>query len=114
VRPACDPVIDWLLEGDPSIRWQTQGDLLGASECVVARERRKVATEGWGAELLARQARSGLWGGGLYSPKWISTTYTLLLLRDLGLPARHPRALKAYKLLLVGGLRRDGGINYGS
>ncbi len=51
--------------------------------------------------------------GGLYSPKWISTTYTMLMLRDLGLSANNRRARKACKLLLDGGLQRDGGINYG-
>ena len=51
--------------------------------------------------------------GGLYSPKWISTTYTMLLLRDFGLPANNGQARKACALLLDRGLQRDGGINYG-
>jgi hypothetical protein len=51
--------------------------------------------------------------GGLYSPKWISTTYTMLLLRDAGLPATNRQARKACGLLLDEGLQRDGGINYG-
>jgi hypothetical protein len=51
--------------------------------------------------------------GGLYSPKWISTTYTMLMLRDFGLPAGARQARKACTLLLDGGLQRDGGINYG-
>jgi hypothetical protein len=51
----------------------------------VASERALVAFEGWGARLLALQAVDGQWGGGAYSPKWTSTTYTLLLLRHLGL-----------------------------
>jgi hypothetical protein len=51
--------------------------------------------------------------GGLYSPKWISTTCTMLLLRDLGLPATNRHARKACALLLDRGLQRDGGINYG-
>lgn len=79
-------VTTWLLEGDPSIRWQVMRDLTGEPEEVVAAERARVATEGWGARLLALQAPDGQWGGGTYSPKWVSTTYTLLLLRLLGLP----------------------------
>ena len=51
---------------------------------------------------------------GLYTPKWISTTYTMLLLRDFGLPAKNPQARKACRLLLEGGLQPDGGINYGA
>jgi hypothetical protein len=104
-------VIEWLLEGDASIRWQVRRDLLDDPPQLAAEERRLVAVSGWGAQLLARQAPDGTWGGGLYSPKWTSTTYTLLLLRDLGLPAGHPQALRGCSLLLERGLYTDGGIN---
>jgi len=119
VRPRTDGAIQWLLDGDPAIRWQTLRDLVGAAERTVERERRKVARDGWGARLLARQDPEGTWAGGLssdgglYSPKWTSTTYTMLLLRDFGLPANNRQARKACTLLLDGGLQRDGGINYG-
>ena len=109
-----DRVIEWLLEGDPAIRWQVLRDLVGASERVVARERRKIARDGWGARLVAKQDPEGTWGGGLYSPKWISTNYTMLLLRDFGLAATNRQARKACKLLLDRGLQPDGGINYGT
>jgi hypothetical protein len=111
--------IQWLLDGDPSIRWQVLRDLFGAGASAVERERRKVAREGWGARLLARQDAGGTWAGGqsssggLYSPKWTSTTYTMLLLRDLGLAADNRQARSACALLLERGLRADGGINYG-
>src|SRR5438876_7423671 len=117
LRP--DKTIQWLLEGDPAIRWQTLRDLVGAKPCIVERERSKVAREGWGARLVARQDAEGTWAGGLssdgglYSPKWISTTYTMLLLRDFGLPASNRQARRACALLLDRGLQRDGGINYG-
>ena len=78
-------VTEWLLDSDPAIRWQVMRDLTGEPADVVAAERARVATEGWGARLLALQGDDGQWGGGTYSPKWISTTYTLLLLRLLGL-----------------------------
>src|SRR5437899_10557542 len=119
LRPRNEGVIHWLLDGDSAIRWQTLRDLVGAAESTVNRERRKVARDGWGARLLARQDPEGTWAsglasdGGLYSPKWISTTYTMLLLRDFGLPANNRQARKACTLLLDGGLQRDGGINYG-
>ena len=77
-------VLDWLLDSDPAIRWQVMRDLTDEPTSRVATERAKVAGEGWGARLLALQADDGQWGGGVYSPKWISTTYTLLLLRHLG------------------------------
>ena len=47
-------VIDWLLESDPSIRWQVMRDLIGASAREVAADRARVATEGVGARLLAQ------------------------------------------------------------
>lgn len=114
-----EAAIRWLLAGDPAIRWQTLRDLVGAPDRAVERERRRVARHGWGARLLARQDSAGTWAGGLsgdgglYSPKWTSTTYTMLLLRDLGLPTTDRRARKACALLLDQGLQRDGGIAYG-
>jgi hypothetical protein len=117
--PRTDGAIEWLLAGDPAIRWQTLRDLAGAADHIVGRERTKVVRDGWGARLLARQDPRGTWAGGLssdgglYSPKWTSTTYTMLLLRDFGLPANNRQARKACKLLLDRGLQRDGGINYG-
>jgi hypothetical protein len=86
-------LVAWLLEGDPSIRWRVHRDLIGSSESTVRAERSKVATEGWGAKLLSLQSPDGGWGGGDYSPKWISTTYTLLQLLWLGLPPGNPAAL---------------------
>ncbi len=112
-------VIEWLLDGDPAIRWQVLQDLIGAEERAIARERQSIARDGWGARLLLKQDPEGTWAGGqssdggLYSPKWISTTYTMLLLRDFGLPPSNRQARKACRLLLDQGLRRDGGINYG-
>ncbi len=85
-------VLDWLLAGDPAIRWQVMADLLDADDESVSAERARVATEGWGARLLAEQDPDGLWDGGLYTPKWTSTTYTLLLLHWLGLSPGHPQA----------------------
>ena len=119
MRPQTDGAIQWLLAGDPAIRWQTLRDLVGAAEHTVLREQRKVARAGWGARLLAKQDPEGTWAGGLssdgglYHPKWISTTYTMLLLRDFGLPATNRQARRACALLLDQGLQRDGGINYG-
>jgi hypothetical protein len=119
VTRGTDAVTRWLLDGDPAIRWRVLRDVVGAAERTVERERRRVAREGWGARLLARQDPDGRWAGGrssdsgLYSPKWISTTYTMLLLRDFGLPVNNPRARRACTLLLDEGLERDGGINYG-
>lgn len=116
---AVNGTMGWLLAGDSAIRWQVLRDLVGASQRAVERERSRVARVGWGARLLARQDPAGTWAGGkssdsgLYSPKWISTTYTMLLLRDFGLAPDNRQARKACALLLDRGLQRDGGINYG-
>ena len=114
VRERTDGAIRWLLDGDPAIRWQALRDIVGAPERTVARERARVARDGWGARLLARQDPEGTWARGLYSPKWISTTYSMLLLRDFGLPSGNRQAKRACAVLLDQGLRRDGGIHYGA
>ena len=164
-------VIDWLLDSDPSIRWQVMRDLTAESAEAVAAERSQVATEGWGARLLALQGPDGQWGRnvlpsdvpheglpdvatrkllrdlqqvsleelsgfldidlatvtswengepdsgdersekyrgvvkwmvdsiGTYSPPWISTTYTLLLLREMGLDPGSDQARRAVTLV---------------
>jgi hypothetical protein len=110
---ASPTLVAWLLDGDPSVRWQVLRDLLGAPEEEVAVERARVATSGWGARLLALQDADGRWAGGLYSAKWISTTYTLLLLERLGLPGSDPRAHVGCQLLWDGAARHDGGLTFG-
>ena len=66
--PAPNDVIDWLMHGDPSVRWQVQRDLLAAPRKTWEAERARVATEGWGARLLDAHDRGGKWRGGLYAP----------------------------------------------
>lgn len=79
-------VIHWLLDSDPSIRWQVKRDLTGESDEHVAAERSRVAVEGWGARLLSLQEPDGDWGGGPWVfQSWASTMETLMQLRDMGL-----------------------------
>ena len=104
--------LKWLLAGDPAIRWQALRDLKGAAERTVRREQRRVAETGWGARLLSLQDADGRWGGGIYTPKWTSTTYTMVLLRSLGLRSGHPQAMRACRVLLDAGFWHDGGINF--
>jgi hypothetical protein len=77
-------VVDWLLNSDPAIRWQVLRDLTDAPVDEIATERARIATEGWGAKLLASQSIDGYWGVGAANPEWV-TLQTLLLLRDMGL-----------------------------
>jgi hypothetical protein len=88
-------VIDWLLDADPSIRWQVLRDLTDTPASVVAAERRRVADEGWGAALIDQQHPDGQWGDGIATPFWWSNMYTLVWLSDLGLDPASERARAA-------------------
>ncbi|MEA2644587.1 MAG: hypothetical protein QOG08_1613 [Chloroflexota bacterium] len=107
-------VVEWLLDSDPAIRWQVMRDLTDASEDDVTAESARVATEGWGARLLALQRQDGHWDKstparltsaeainwwkslpperqGTLFPEWTSTAWSLMLLRAFGLdPAGAP------------------------
>jgi hypothetical protein len=104
-------VLDWLLDSDPAIRWQVLRDLADAPPEVVAAERARVATEGWGARLLALQGGDGQWEGGALFPArwwtrsendelpegqpWTATAYSLVALRDFGADPRSPELRRA-------------------
>src|ERR671932_471577 len=107
-------VLEWLLDADPSVRWQALQDLADAPPEVVTPERARVATEGWGARLLALQGPDGQWDGGAYFPArsgddenaaddgsqlWTATAYSLLLLRDLGADPNDERMRRAVALV---------------
>jgi hypothetical protein len=98
-----DPLTTWLLDSDPALRWQVERDLLHQPEDVWAATRAKVATDGFGARLLALQDPDGQWAGGAFFPAdfdfddpraqeahgqpWTATTWTLSSLREWGLDA---------------------------
>ena len=87
-------VIEWLLNSDPSIRWQAMRDLNLAPAAEVPAERAKIATHGWGATLLAAQSEDGTWPGDPRFPEW-PTLRTLLLLHDMGLDPASEQAKRA-------------------
>jgi hypothetical protein len=92
-------VMQWLLDSDPSIRWQVMRDLTEEPDEFVAAERSRVASEGWGARLLDLQGPDGNWGYDIARPHWLSNLYTLLLLRDLGLDPTSTQARAAVGLV---------------
>ena len=92
-------VVEWLLDTDPAIRWQVMRDVTAAPEDAVVAERARVATEGWGAQLVALQGPDGQWGGGTYFPAWTATAWTLMQLRDLGLDPMSAAARRAVALV---------------
>lgn len=105
-------VIDWLLDSDPAIRWQVLRDLADAPAELVAAERARIATHGWGARLLGLEDEDGQWDGGALFPArrdsqsafgpgqpWSATAYSLLLLRDFGADPRIERIRRAVALV---------------
>jgi hypothetical protein len=98
-------VLEWLLDSDPAIRWQALRDLAAAPPEIVAAERARVATQGWGARLLALQGEDGQWEGGALFPArrarpgegqpWTATAYSLGLLQDFGVDPRHDTVRRA-------------------
>jgi len=94
-------VTTWLLESDPAIRWQAMRDLTDASPLTIAAERARVAREGLGAGILAGQRSDGSWRRA-DSPAWLSTLFTLLLLRATGVDAGEPTVESAMSRLETG------------
>jgi hypothetical protein len=84
----------WLLDSDPAIRWQVMRDLTDEAPGVIAAERSRVATEGWGAQLLAHQSPAGKWGGPKEDRGLLVTFNSLVVLKDLGLDPGSKRARK--------------------
>jgi hypothetical protein len=94
-------VLEWLLDSDPALRWQVERDLAGAPAAMWEATRARVATEGFGARLLAEQDPDGQWAGGAFFPAgffgsaekdepgqpWVATTWVLKDLREWGVDA---------------------------
>lgn len=92
-------LIDWLLNSDPSIRWQVIRDLIDAPADQIANERARIATGGWGAQLLALQGADGRWGGATWNRGYDSTMHVLMLLREMGLDPASEQARRAVGLV---------------
>lgn len=105
----------WLLDSDPALRWQVEQDLLHEPAEVWEATRSRIATEGFGARLLALQDPDGQWAGGAYFPAgfdfsgpeaaegagqpWTATTWSLNSLREWGLDAAVLRERRTADLL---------------
>jgi hypothetical protein len=75
-------ILNWLLEGDVSIQYQVHRDMLDTERPDL---KEKISKEGWGAQFLTLRKENGHWGQSFYQPKWISTHYTLLDLKNLAI-----------------------------
>lgn len=105
-------IIHWLLSGDVSIQYQVYRDLLQSSGQQLRSYQQKIATEGWGARLLKARRPDGHWGKGFYQPKWTSTHYTLLDLKNLGFPPNHPAVRESVDLILDAPKGKEEEINF--
>jgi hypothetical protein len=95
-RASDGTVVDWLLDGDPAIRWQVMRDLLDEPASTWEAERRRVTETGWVADLLSRQGPEGDWPKG----RWTDSVWTLLLLVACGLPESYPAGRAPVEKLL--------------
>src|SRR5579859_2609186 len=115
-------VSDWLLDGDPAIRWQVLAELTDAPRDEAAAERARVEHDGWGARLLAAEDPDGLWAGGACFPgsyaggepgqPWTATMHTLQTLRVLGLDPCSGSARRAVALVAENGRWEHAGQRY--
>ncbi len=97
-------VVKWLLDGDPAIRWQVMRDLTHEPAEIVAEQRSRIATEGWGAQLLKQQNADGTWGSdeGETFRRWNSTLATMQLLWEMGLDPKSQQVVTAISRLNEG------------
>jgi prenyltransferase beta subunit len=103
-----DAVINWLLEGDVAIQYQVHRDLLGSERPDL---QKRIAQEGWGAQLLAARNPDGYWSERYYQPKWISAHYTLLDLKNLNIEPDNLLIRQTLQRVFKEEKSEDGGIN---
>lgn len=103
-------IIKWLLKGDVSIQYQVYRDLLGVDKKELQEQ---IGIEGWGRQFLSKRKANGHWGEQFYQPKWTSTHYTLLDLRNLNLCPDQPLVKESIEQVLHTSKAKDGGIQLG-
>lgn len=106
--PITNDLLNWLLAGDVAIQYQVYRDLLDEERPDL---RARIATEGWGAQFLGARQPAGHWGRGFYQPKWISTHYTLLDLKHLGIEPDQAPIRESISHILAHHTSADGGVN---
>jgi len=111
-----ESVVDWLLgEDQPAVRYLALTTLVGkpGDDPEVRAAKAMIPGKGWAAEILAKQDPAGWWARheSLYTPKYLSTNWMLLILSDLGLTKADPRIDKACKLWIRRFSMEDGGFS---
>lgn len=100
-------VLEWLLDGDVSIQYQTRRDLLGDDDPGLQAQ---IAAQGWGKRYLDCRNDDGSWGLQFYRPKWTSSHYTLLELKNLAFPPHNPLVRESIHKISTEYKAKDGGI----
>ena len=103
-----DKLLNWLLDSDPSIQYQVYRDLLDDDKPEL---QARIKTSGWGAEYLENRNSDGHWGLKFYQPKWTSSHYTLLEMRNLCMPQDCVQAVESVRMIASNEKGADGGIN---
>jgi hypothetical protein len=101
-------IIKWLLEGDVSIQYQAYRDLLKTDRPDL---KERISAEGWGARFLSLRNNDGHWGSGFYLPKWISSHYTLLDLKNLAISSHQDGIKQLINKILLENKSHDGGVS---
>ena len=101
-------IFRWLVEGDVSIQYQAYRDLKNQYKPEL---QNKIPTEGWGKRFFSKRAQNGHWGKGFYQPKWTSSHYTLLDIKNLAFPRDNKEAQQTIQKILIENLGPDGGLN---
>ncbi len=102
-----DEILTWLLDGDVSIQYQVNRDLLNKNRIYL---QNRISKEGWGYNYLSKQNSNGHWGIAFYQPKWTSTHYTLLDLKNLSIFPNINEVKQTLKMILQENKSEDGGI----
>ena len=100
-------LIKWLLNGDVAIRYQVQRDLFHSDQKQL---QKRIEKEGWGARFLSFRKEEGHWGQGFYQPKWTSTHYSILDLKNLGISPDDRKIRQSLSLIIQNLKGKDGGI----
>jgi hypothetical protein len=106
-----DKIIRWLLSGDPSIQYMTLRFLCNKNSDELIHLQESICKEGFGAEFLSRQNADGHWGRYYYQPKWTSTHYTLLDLKNLHVPPHTAACTQMVEKMFNECMKEDGSVN---
>ena len=100
-----NPFIDWLLDSKiPTIRYQTLVNLLGlpTDNDLVNTTRQEIMQIGPVPAILAKQTAAGHWANehSYYTPKYVSTHWSLMLLTELDIDGRNPQFAQGVEYML--------------